>query len=130
MIFLKFMNASKLNPALLVMDNHKSDLSVALVYAAHDHGVTIVTFPPHCSHRLQPLDVSVYGPFKSCYNSACQSWMLSNSGCSLTIYKLASLSVSAFYRVFTPLNIAAGFKKTGIYPFDDHIFSDDIFLPN
>ena len=48
--FLKFMNASKSNPALLVMDNHRSHLSVALVNAARDHGVTIVTFPPHCSH--------------------------------------------------------------------------------
>ena len=48
--FLKFMNAFKSNPALLVMDNHRSHLSVALINAARDHGVTIVTFPPHCSH--------------------------------------------------------------------------------
>ena len=128
--FLKFMNASKSNSALLVMDNHRSHLLVALVNAARDHGVTILTFSPNCSHRLQPLDVSVYGPFKSCYNSACQSWMLSNPGCPLTTYNLASLSASSFYRAFTPSNIAAGFKKTGIYPFDDHIFSDDMFLPS
>ena len=56
--------------------------------------------------------------------------MLSNPGCPLTTYNLASLSASAFYRAFTPSNIAAGFKKTGIYPFDDHIFSDDMFLPS
>ena len=118
--FLKFTNAStKLNPDLLVMDNHKSLLSVALVNAARDNGVTIVTFPPHCSHRLQPLDVSVYGAFKSFYDSAYQSWMLFNSGCPLTIYDLASLSASACYHAFTPSSIAAGLKKTGIYPFDD-----------
>ena len=59
---LKFMNASKSNSALLVMDNHRSHLSDALVNAARDHDVTIVTFSPHCNHHLQPLDVSVYGP--------------------------------------------------------------------
>ena len=48
--FLTFMNASKSNPALLVMDNHKSHLSVDLVNAGRDHDVSIVTFPPHCSH--------------------------------------------------------------------------------
>ena len=55
--------------------------------------------------------------------------MLSNHGCPLTIYNLALLSASAFYHAITPSNIAAGFKKTGIYPFDDHIFLDDMFLP-
>ena len=48
--FLKFMNASISNPALLVMGNHESHLLVALVSVAFDHGLTIVTFPPNCSH--------------------------------------------------------------------------------
>jgi len=69
--FLKHMNASASKPAVLVMDNHIRHLSVETVNLARENGVTIVTFPPHCSHRLQPLDVSVYGPFKSYYNSAC-----------------------------------------------------------
>ena len=126
--FLKFINSSISSPALLVMDNHKSYLSVALVELARDHEVTIVTFPPHCSHRLQPLDVSVYGPFKTYFNSSCQSWMLSNAGQALTIYNLASLSSIAYYRAFTPSNITSGFKKTGIVPFDEHIFPEDVFL--
>ena len=109
-------------PDLLVMDNRKSYLSVALVNSACDHC--------NVSSPMQPLDVSVYSPIKSCYNSACQSWMLSNPGCPLTIHNFSSLSASAFYRAFTPSNIAAGFKKTGIYPFDDHIFSADMFLPS
>ena len=118
------------SPALLVMDNHKSHLSAALVELAHDHEVTIVTLPPHCSHWLQPLDISVYGPFKTYFNSACQSWMLSNAGQPLMIYNLASLSSIVYYHAFTPSksNITSGFKKTGIVPFDEHIFPEDVFL--
>lgn len=29
------------------------------------NGVTLWTFPPHCSHVLQPLYRSLYGPIKS-----------------------------------------------------------------
>ena len=126
--FLTFMKPSISNPALLVMDNHKSHLSAAVVDLARNHGVTIITFPPHCNHRLQPLDVSVYGPFKTYFNCACQEWMLSNAGQPLTIYNLASLSSAAYYRAFTPSNITSGFKKTGIVPLDENIFPKDVFL--
>ena len=57
--FLKFINSLIFSPALLVMDNHKSHLSAALDELACDHEVTIVTLPPHCSHRLQPWHVSL-----------------------------------------------------------------------
>ena len=128
--FLALMKPSIANPALLVLDNHKSHLSAAVIDLARDHAVTIVTFPPHCSHQLQPLDVSVYSPFKTYFNSACQEWMLSNAGQPLTIYNLASLSSTAYYRAFTPSNITSGFKKTGIVPLDENIFSEDVFLPS
>ena len=32
---------------------------------ARENGIHIVTFPPHCSHKLQYLDISVYGPLKT-----------------------------------------------------------------
>ncbi|KAG1696941.1 hypothetical protein GQR58_006140 [Nymphon striatum] len=55
------------SPAILLMDNHESHLSLEVMDMARENGLTIVTFPPHCSHRLQPLDVSFYGPLKSYY---------------------------------------------------------------
>uniref|UniRef100_H2YFC2 DDE-1 domain-containing protein n=1 Tax=Ciona savignyi TaxID=51511 RepID=H2YFC2_CIOSA len=69
--FINHMGVFKSNPGILVIDNHKSHLSLDIIKIARDNGVRIVTFPPHCSHRLQPLDVSVYGPFKTYYNAAC-----------------------------------------------------------
>ena len=56
--------------------------------------------------------------------------MLSNAGQPLTIYNLDSLSSTAYYRAFTPFNITSGFKKTGIVPLDENIFSEDVFLPS
>ena len=43
--------------AVMLMDNHKRRLSLEVVEMARDNGLSVVTFPPGCSHCLQPLDV-------------------------------------------------------------------------
>lgn len=126
--FIKFTNSSKENPSLLIMDNHESHISLSSVDLAKSNGVTILTLPPHCSNRLQPLDVSVYGPFKKYYNSAVDAWLQNNPGRTLDIYNIAPCINSAFEKSMTMKNIQAGFKATGIYPFDKNIFTDDDYL--
>ena len=84
-IFIKFLKhfiyhtkPSTANPLLLVLDNHESHISVAATDLCKENGVSRLTLPPHCSHRLQPFDVAVYGPLKAHYNNACTSWLHSN----------------------------------------------------
>ena len=60
--FVKYTNASNNNPALLILDNHESHLSIPVIDYAKEHGITLLIIHPHCSHKLQPLDVSIYGP--------------------------------------------------------------------
>ena len=127
--FVKFMNVSKDNPAVLLMDNHISHLSIAAIDIAKENGLTLLTFPPKCSHKLQPLDVGVYSPFKRYYSSLCDSWMTSNPGKTLSIYDIAELSSQAFQRSFTIENINSFFRATGIFPYNPSIFTDDEFLP-
>jgi hypothetical protein len=71
--------------------------------------------------------VSVYGPFKRYYNSACDDWMLTNVR-PMTIFDIAEIATNAFARAFTPTNITAGFSKAGIEPFSTDKFDDDEFL--
>lgn len=75
-------------PCLLLLDNHDSHLSIDGLNYAKDNGVVMLSFPPHCSHRLQPLDRSVYGPFKKHINTACDAWMLCNPGKTMCIYNI------------------------------------------
>ncbi|GBN33653.1 hypothetical protein AVEN_250683-1 [Araneus ventricosus] len=70
--FLKYMKhfvcnvkCSKENPCLVLIDNHNSHLSSDVLDYCKNHGITLLSFPPHCSHRLQPLDRSVNGPLKN-----------------------------------------------------------------
>ena len=127
--FIKFMKISKGNPGLLLMANHISHLSIEAIDLAKKNGLFLLTFPLHCSHKLQPLDTGVYGPFKCYYSSFCDSWMTSNPGKPLSIYEVAELSGHAFHKAFTIENIISFFKSSGIHPFNTDVFPNDAFLP-
>lgn len=126
--FIKYTKCSVNCPVLLVMDNHDSHISVATLNLAKDNGVVLLTFPPHCSHKLQPLDRTVYGPFKRFYNSACDAYLTNHPGKPITIYEIASLVGSSYPLAFNPGNILSGFRVSGICPFNRDVFRDDEFL--
>lgn len=110
------------------MDNHSSHVNLRVVEFARQNSIIIVTFPPHCSHKLQPLDVTVYGPFKTRYRIAMNEWMLSNPGKTVTIYQVGQFVKEAYLAAFSPHNITQGFLKTGIYPLNSNIFNAKEFL--
>ncbi|XP_041355386.1 uncharacterized protein LOC121373010 [Gigantopelta aegis] len=125
----KYTNCSRDDPIILSVDNHESHLSVDMLQYAKDNGVHVITLPPHTSHKTQPLDRSVFGPLKSCYNAEANSWMMRNPGQCITIYQVAGLAGSAWLKAATPTNVIADFKVSGIWPFDRHMFKDEEFLP-
>jgi hypothetical protein len=110
------------------MDNHETHISLETIELAKDSGVTIVTFPPHCSHKLQPLDRTTYSAFKRYYNTACDTWMMNHPGKPLTIYDLAGVVGEAYPKAFTPSVIQSGFRVSGCYPTNRDIFTDDEYL--
>lgn len=126
--FVKMTSSTKDNPTLVILDNHESHLAPEVLNIAKENGVHLLTIPPHTSHKLQALDVSVYGPFQKFYNAAADSWMFRHPGQTLSIYNVAELVGQAFEKAMTPSNIKSGFKKTGILPFDRDVFTEDDFL--
>lgn len=55
---------SKDHLILLLVDNHKSNVTIEAVDYAHSNEIVYLSFSTHTTHRLQPLDVSVFGPSK------------------------------------------------------------------
>jgi hypothetical protein len=49
---------------LLILDGHNSHIMLNVVHKARSVGLDLVTLPSHTSHALQPLDVSIFKPFK------------------------------------------------------------------
>jgi len=118
--------------ALLILDNHHRHVNLDVINYAKDNHVTLLSFPPHCSHELQPLDKSVYGPFKTSVHQASDSWMRDpqNAGKSMSIHIIPHLTGYAFPKAFSTDNIVSGFSTTGIWPFDRNVFPTDKFLPS
>lgn len=128
--FVKHTKCSKEHPVLIVLDNHASHLSVDMINYCRENGIILLSFPPHTSHKLQPLDRSVYGPFKRFYNAAADSWMKNNPGKTMVIYNIPSLVKVALPNAAMPKNIISGFTSTGIWPFNKEIFTEEDYLPS
>lgn len=115
-------------PVILTLDNHDSHVSVDAIDFCKENGIIMVTFHPHTSHKMQPLDRTVFGPFKTYYNTAASEWMIMHPGQPLTIYEIAELVGTAFPKAFTTSNIQKGFEISGLYPVNENIFHEHEYL--
>lgn len=125
--FVQHARPTRDRPVLLLLDNHESHLSIKALDYFKENGVTVLSFPPHCSHKLQPLDRTVYGPFKKFVNTACDNWMTNHPGKPMSIYDIPGIVNTALPLAATTENIQAGFRVTGISPFNENIFPDSEF---
>nr|XP_034836488.1 uncharacterized protein LOC117992886 [Maniola hyperantus] len=123
----KHTRCNKNDKILLLLDNHESHCTIDCINFCRDNGIVLVTFPPHCTHRLQPLDVSVMGPFKQKLAVSQNDWLINHPGKTRTIHDLAGIVTPAYNASFTPNNITSGFKKSGIFPVSRNAFTDDDF---
>ncbi|CAG5026105.1 unnamed protein product [Parnassius apollo] len=127
--FIKMVKPSKDEPALLILDNHSSHLSLQAIELARDHGVVLLSLAPHTSHRMQSLDTGFFGPLKKAYAVACDNWQVSNPGRTITQYQVARLFGTAYLKVGSIDRAKKSFESCGIWPFNDQIFSDEDFAP-
>ncbi|XP_067939911.1 uncharacterized protein [Watersipora subatra] len=109
-------------PVLLILDNHSSHVSLEAVDMCSTSGTVLLTLPPHCSHRLQPLDRTVFGPLKTYFNKAMVDQLRMRPGEGITIYHVGALGGIAFLKSMVPANIISGFSSTGIWPIDSDVF--------
>ena len=94
------------------MDNHSSHISFRASEICQERGITVVTIPPHSSHRTQPLDVSFFGPLKNAFNRQCDLFMNTQSGRRISQYDIAELFNNAYTTVATMEKAHAGFRNT------------------
>lgn len=128
--FIKHAKPTKEEPILLLLDNHSSHVNIGVVEKAKENNVIMLSFPPHCSHNLQPLDVGVYGPFKNYINRAQTAWMHNNPGKTMTIYDIPGIVKESLPLALNPANIMSGFKASGVWPLNADIFQDSDFAPS
>ena len=127
--FIACVKPSRSNPVLVILDGHQSHKSINAVELARENYITLVTIPPHTSHRLQPLDLTFFGPLKAAYNREVDKWMTRYPGRRVTDYDLCELFTPAYQRVASIEKAVNGFRCSGIFPLNPDVFDDADFAP-
>jgi len=102
---------------LLILDNHKSHTTPEFRGFCEDKDIILLWMPPHSSHLLQPLDVGCFGPLKQAYSKQNQN-LIKNHIFHVTKEDFLASFYIAFVASFTKSNIQAGFRGSGLHPFD------------
>ena len=53
---------------LLFIDGHGSHVNIPFLDWCLEHRILVAVYPPHSTHRLQPLDVSLFNPLANYYS--------------------------------------------------------------
>jgi len=122
MKFIAFSRATKEDPVLLLFDGHSSHTkNLTVINAARENGVILLSFPPHCSHKLQPCDVSFMKPLSVYYEDEVRKWLRCNPGKEVTLGNISSLLGAAFIHAANMKTSMKGFEATGIWSVADSL---------
>ncbi|KAF4460982.1 DDE superfamily endonuclease CENP-B [Fusarium albosuccineum] len=112
---------------LLITDGHSNYINMALLDWCDAHRIIVAVFPPHFTHRLQPLDISLFGPLSTSYINRLIQWTSKTQApAGLSKREFWALFWSALEASFTPENIASGRRRTGLRPFDPDVVLSQI----
>ena len=95
---------------------------------AQANGIILLQLPGHTTHRLQPLDIGVFGPMQTFYNQVLDQWMTNHAGQCITQYDVAALITTAYYKAASVSNAAKSFEASGCWPVNRFVFSEADFV--
>lgn len=102
---------------LLIVDGHSSHVNMAFVNACDQLRILLMVFPPHTTHRLQPLDVALFSPLAQSYSTEMTKITHGGQGwVSMTKRSFWAVFKEAWKQSFTEKNIKKAFAATGIWP--------------
>jgi len=90
--FNKHTNLTISNPALLLLDGHAIHVkNIPVIDIAKKHHITILCFPLHTTHKLQPLDISFMRPLSIYYIQEVNLYLVNHPGRVITIYDIGKI---------------------------------------
>ena len=102
---------------MLVLNGHDSHVSWQFVMACHDRRILSLCLLSHITYLLQPLNVAIFEPLQKIYDDLVSQE--SEAGIdSINKDIFINLYTEAREKAFTPNVIKAGFKATGLVPFN------------
>ncbi|KAM0714155.1 hypothetical protein Q7P37_009716 [Cladosporium fusiforme] len=115
-------------PRILINDGFETHESLEVLTFCFENNIILCRLPSHTSHKLQPCDVSVFGPLKDAYRE--QVEQLQRRGAN-TVNKehFILLYSQAREAAVTTRNIRSGWSKAGLFPFNPSRVLDGMPAP-
>ena len=63
---------------ILIVDSHSSHLNIRFIDHCDRHNILLAILPPHSTHQLQPLDISIFSPLTTAYSNQIDNLIQSN----------------------------------------------------
>ena len=104
------------------MDGHSSHYTPELLKYARDNNITILGYPPHCTHALQGLDVVCFARMKEAWKEEIRKFEDLHRS-KVTKGDFTEVFGNAFHKAFTVPTILAAFEKTGIHPYNSDVIT-------
>ena len=111
------------------MDGHNSHYTVTFLLYAHKHLIIIFCYIRHGTHIYQGLDVVIFSLLKKYIGEEWDNWLWEYRA---TIDKNTFLIIygQAHVCTLTSGNIKSAFKKTGIWPFNPSVVTEEMLAPS
>lgn len=117
------------SPTLLIFDGHASHTrNIDIIEKAREMNMVLLCLPSHCTHKLQPLDVSFFKSTNWHYDEEVRTWMREHDGRRVTEFDVAGIFAKAYAKAATVKNAMSGYEKCGIHPFRNDIFTEEDFM--
>jgi DDE superfamily endonuclease len=105
---------------LLILDGHESHVSLQFVEYCEAHKIVPLCLPPHSTHILQPLDVSIFGPLARAYKKRLYDTALYGA-LAITKQEFLEIYQAARSEAISSTNMASTWRATGLIPYDPSI---------
>ena len=111
----KTMNGCKV---LLTYDVYRCHITLRALDILSKGVIIAYCLLAHTSGKTQPLDVGVYGPFRSRLHDEVHTAEQCGYGSEFDQFDLLHMITRAYAASFTKTNILSSFRKSGLWPFD------------
>lgn len=114
---------------LLLVDGHNSHYTIAFLLYAREHLILVLCYPAHTTHVYQGLDVVIFSVLKRFLMEERDKWFRMK-GQAMDKNNFLVIYAAAHIRALTPENVKAAFRKTGVWPYDPSVVTEQMLAPS
>lgn len=96
---------------------------------ARQNGIYVLCYPAHSTHVYQGLDVVIFGPLKRYWTQERDTFESSRRQ-KVTKENFISVYGRAHRKALTPDTIKAAFRKTGVWPWNPDVVTEQMMAPS